>query len=225
MVVSCADSAALALLPINPGAQTDHDALTRGAIPAQAGRLNMRGDFMRTLALPIAIISALALAACEGPPGGSGPAGPQGVAGPQGPTGKQGPAGPPGPAGPQGKAGAQGPAGPQGQRGEAGPAGPPGPPGPAGPAGRLGPQGDHGLAGPPGKPGPQGERGPAGPPGPAAAATPGGLRRVEGTGKLACNNDEVLVFAVCRKSGSAAVHQGGGATCENDAVVGLCMRK
>ncbi len=153
---------------------------------------------MRALTSMIAIGAFLLLAACEGRQGSTGPAGPQGAAGPQGPTGAQGPAGPPGPAGEQGKAGAQGPAGPQGTRGEAGPPGPAGPPGAAG------------------KPGPQGERGPAG----QAAAPEGGLRRVEATGKLACNNDEVLVFAVCRDTGAAAT----AATCEG-AVTGICMRK
>jgi hypothetical protein len=156
---------------------------------------------MRTFTSMIAIGAFLLLAACEGRQGSTGPAGPQGAAGPQGPTGAQGAAGPPGPAGEQGKAGAQGPAGPQGTRGETGPAGPAGPPGPPGTAG---------------KPGPQGERGAAGP----AAAPEGGLRRVEATGKLACNNDEVLVFAVCRDTGAAAV----AGTCEG-AVTGICMRK
>src|SRR5262245_12513534 len=134
---------------------------------------SIRGIKMRALTSIVAVSALLLLAACEGRQGTTGPAGPQGAAGPQGPTGAQGPAGPPGPAGEQGKAGAQGPAGPQGVRGEAGP---------PGAAGKPGPQGDRG---------PQGERGP---PGPSAD----GLRRVEGTGKLACNNDEALVFAVCR---------------------------
>jgi collagen triple helix repeat protein len=154
---------------------------------------------MRALTSFVAISALLLLAACEGRQGSTGPAGPQGAAGPQGPTGAQGPGGPPGPAGPEGKAGAQGPAGPQGQRGEAGP---------PGAAGKPGPQGDRG---------PQGERGP---PGPSAD----GLRRVEGTGKLGCNNDEALVFAVCRDTGAAAVQQGGAATCDG-AIAGLCMRR
>jgi hypothetical protein len=151
---------------------------------------------MRALTSIVAVSGLLLLAACERAPGPAGPAGPQGAAGPQGPTGAQGPAGPPGPAGPEGKAGAQGPAGPQGVRGEAGP---PGPPGPAG------------------KPGPQGERGPAG-----AAAD--GLRRVEATGKLECAKDEVLVFAICRDTGTAALQQGGSATCDGG-VTALCMRR
>lgn len=154
---------------------------------------------MRVLTSMIAVSALLLLAACEGRQGSTGPAGPQGAAGPQGPTGGQGPAGPPGPAGPEGKAGAQGPAGPQGARGEPGPAGP---------------------AGPAGKPGPQGERGPAA----AAGAAPDGLRRVEATGKLACGNDEVLVFAVCRDTGTAAAQQGGSATCQGE-VAGICMRR
>ena len=135
---------------------------------------------MRAFTSMIAIGALLLLAACEGRQGSTGPAGPQGAAGPQGPTGAQGPAGPPGPAGEQGKAGAQGPAGPQGARGEAGP------------------RRTRRPARTAGKRRPQGERGP-----PARRRlAEGGLRRVEATGKLACNNDEVLVFAVCRDTGA-----------------------
>jgi hypothetical protein len=47
---------------------------------------------------------------------------------------------------------------------------------------------------------------------------------VEGKGKLSCNSDEALVFAICRSTGAAAVQQGGTATCEGD-VVGICMTK
>ena len=48
--------------------------------------------------------------------------------------------------------------------------------------------------------------------------------RVEANGRLACGNEEVLVFAVCRDTGAAATQQGGGATCDG-AIVGLCMRR
>jgi hypothetical protein len=51
-----------------------------------------------------------------------------------------------------------------------------------------------------------------------------GLRRVEVTSKLECNKDEVLVFAVCRNTGTAAIQQGGAATCDGT-VTGLCMRR
>lgn len=51
-----------------------------------------------------------------------------------------------------------------------------------------------------------------------------GLRRVEATGKLECNKDEVLVFAICRSTGAAALQQGGTATCDG-AATGLCMRR
>jgi hypothetical protein len=47
---------------------------------------------------------------------------------------------------------------------------------------------------------------------------------VEASGKLTCNNGEVLVFAVCRDTGVAATQQGGAASCEG-AVTGLCMRR
>jgi hypothetical protein len=81
--------------------------------------------------------------------------------------------------------------------------------------------------GPPGKPGPQGERGPPGPAGPAAPQGPAteGVRRTEGDGNLSCNDNELLAFAACRKSGQPAVLQGGRATCEGDGVVGLCVRR
>ena len=155
---------------------------------------------MRVLTSMIAISALLLLAACEGRQGSTGPAGPQGAAGPQGPTGAQGPGGPPGPAGEQGKAGAQGPAGPQGSGADR----------PAPPAS-------------PGRKASGGRRASADRPGKRVAAADG-LRRVEASGKLACNNDEVLVFAACRDTGAAAPQQGGAATCDG-AVTGLCMRR
>jgi hypothetical protein len=54
---------------------------------------------------------------------------------------------------------------------------------------------------------------------------PDGLRRVEATGKIACNENEVLAFAACRKSGQPAPQQGGSASCEGDGVVGVCVRR
>ena len=170
--------------------------------------MNQAGNDMRTLTPMIAISALLLLAGCEGSQGPAGPAGPQGTAGPQGPTGAQGAAGPPGPAGEQGKAGAQGPAGPQGTPGRG--------------SGRQ----DLPGAGPPG---PQGQP-KARAAGRARTCRSGccrrsdGLRRVEATGKLACNSDEVLAYAACRDTGTAATQQGGAATCDG-AVVGLCIRR
>jgi hypothetical protein len=176
-------------------ANADDDALTVAGLGRKL-KHQSGGDVMRALTSMIAVLALLLLAGCEGSQGPAGPAGPQGAAGPQGPTGAQGPAGPTGPAGPEGKAGAQGPAGPQGQRGEAGPAGPAGPPGPEAKSGQTA----------------------------AGGGAPDGLRRVEASGKLACDKDEVLVFAVCRDTGAAAIQQGGSATCEG-AVTGLCIRR
>jgi hypothetical protein len=56
------------------------------------------------------------------------------------------------------------------------------------------------------------------------AASADSVRRVEADGKLACNDNEVLVFAACRATGAAAAQQGGSASCEGG-VVGLCMRR
>ncbi|HZS64350.1 MAG TPA: hypothetical protein VFA53_07635 [Xanthobacteraceae bacterium] len=84
-----------------------------------------------------------------------------------------------GPVGPQGSEGKQGTAGPQGPKGEQGPAGPAGPPGPRGERGEKGDKGDRGD---------KGERGDRG------EMT---LRMVEGTGSVACNQDEVIVSAYC----------------------------
>jgi Collagen triple helix repeat (20 copies) len=131
-------------------------------------------------------------------------------------AGCEGSQGPAGPAGPQGAAGPQGPTGAQGPAGPTGPAGPEGKAGAQGPAGPQGQRGEAGLAGPAGPPGPEGK--------PAGGGASDGLRRVEATGKLACDKDEVLVFAVCRDTGAAAIQQGGSATCEG-AVTGLCMRR
>lgn len=68
----------------------------------------------------IAMITALALAACSREPGPKGDPGPQGPAGPQGAQGVQ------GVPGSQGAAGAQGPQGPQGPKGDKGDKGDPG---------------------------------------------------------------------------------------------------
>jgi hypothetical protein len=54
---------------------------------------------------------------------------------------------------------------------------------------------------------------------------PDGVRRLEAAGKLACNENEVLAFAACRKSGQPAAQQGGSASCEDDGVVGICVRR
>lgn len=153
---------------------------------------------MRILTSVIAVSALLLLTGCEGR---QGPAGPQGEAGPQGAAGPQ------GIAGPQGTQGPAGPPGPQGARGEAGP---PGPSGPPGAAGKPGPHGDRG---------PQGERGP-----PGQASGIDWLRRVEATGRLECNKDEVPVLAICRNTGLAATQQDGGAVCDGG-IVGLCMRR
>lgn len=61
----------------------------------------------------LSVVTALVLAACQGPAGLTGPAGPAG------PTGAAGPAGPAGPAGARGAAGERGPAGPAGAAGKA----------------------------------------------------------------------------------------------------------
>jgi hypothetical protein len=168
-----------------------------------------KGGVMRFLSLLVALLLLSLLSACgrsPGPAGPSGPAGPQGVAGPQGPGGAQGLPGPPGPAGPQGEAGLQGPAGPQGVRGEGGPPGPAGPKGDAGPAG------------------PKGDRGEAGPPGPTATAA---LRGFDSNGdSVTCEENEVLVSAICKNAGGPPVLQGATVRCAGSAgIVGLCMRK
>ena len=182
---------------------------------ARRSRRCSKGGVMRFLSLLVALLLLSLLSACgrsPGPAGPSGPAGPQGVAGPQGPGGAQGLPGPPGPAGPQGEAGLQGPAGPQGVRGEGGPPGPAGPKGDAGPAG---PKGDRGEAGPPGTPGP---------PGPAATAA---LRGFDSNGdSVTCEENEVLVSAICKNAGGPPVLQGATVRCAGSAgIVGLCMRK
>jgi hypothetical protein len=129
----------------------------------------------------------------------------------------EGPQGPTGPTGAQGPAGAAGPAGPAGERG------PPGPQGPAGPQGAAGPQGPAGAKGD------RGEAGAAGPPGPAGPAAPAGaanLRLVQQAGDtLACNDDEVLVSALCNEGGAPTVSQGRSAKCAANGVTGLCMRR
>jgi Collagen triple helix repeat (20 copies) len=66
----------------------------------------------------IAMITALALAACGREPGPKGDPGPQGPAGPQGAQGIQGVPGPQGPAGAQGPQGPQGPKGDKGDKGD-----------------------------------------------------------------------------------------------------------
>ena len=65
----------------------------------------------------VAVLSLLAVVACEGPVGPAGATGPRGPEGPQGPTG---------PAGNDGQTGPQGPQGPQGDDGQTGPQGPQG---------------------------------------------------------------------------------------------------
>jgi len=62
--------------------------------------------------LVLSVVTALVLAACEGPKG------PQGAPGPAGPTGAAGPAGAAGAAGARGPAGERGPAGPAGAAGK-----------------------------------------------------------------------------------------------------------
>lgn len=176
---------------------------------ARRSRRYSKGGVMRFLSLLFALLLLSACGRSPGPAGPGGPAGPQGVAGPQGPGGAQGPSGPPGPAGPQGEAGLQGPAGPQGVRGEGGPPGPAGPKGDAGPAG---PKGDRG------------EAGPSGPPGPAATAA---LRGFDSNGdSVTCEENEVLVSAICKNTGGPPVLQGATVRCAGSAgIVGLCMRK
>lgn len=73
---------------------------------------------MRTHAVAVAVVVALAGCSSAGDPG---PAGPAGATGPQGAQGAT---------GPQGATGATGPQGPQGWPGLTGPTGPQGPPGP-----------------------------------------------------------------------------------------------
>src|SRR6202011_3992997 len=177
---------------------------------ARRSRRYSKEGVMRFLSLLFALLLLSACGRSPGPAGPGGPAGPQGVAGPQGPGGAQGPSGPPGPAGPQGEAGLQGPAGPQGVRGEGGPPGPAGPKGDAGPAG---PKGDRGEAGPPGPPGP---------PAPAATAA---LRGFDSNGdSVTCEENEVLVSAICTNAGGPPVLQGATVRCAGSAgIVGLCM--
>jgi hypothetical protein len=139
--------------------------------------------------------------------------------------------GPQGAPGPTGPAGAQGAPGPQGPAGPAGAQGAPGPQGPAGPAGAQGSAGQQGPAGPQGMRGERGERGPdgqAGPPGPRGE--PGqasALRHVEGPGDtIACNEDEVLVSAICKEGPATVQGTATGAKCGTaTGIVGLCMRK
>jgi Collagen triple helix repeat (20 copies) len=69
---------------------------------------------MQKLTAAVALVAALALAACGRDPGPKGDPGPQGPAGPQGAQGIQ------GVPGPQGAVGAQGPQGPQGPKGDKG---------------------------------------------------------------------------------------------------------
>ena len=195
--------------PRTPKKSASEKCLSHGA---RRSRRYSKGGVMRFLSLLFALLLLSACGRSPGPAGPSGPAGPQGVSGPQGPGGAQGPPGPPGPAGPQGEAGLQGPAGPQGVRGEGGPPGPAGPKGDPGPAG---PKGDRGEAGPPGSPGP---------PGPAATAA---LRGFDSNGdSVTCEENEVLVSAICKNAGGPPVLQGATVRCAGSAgIVGLCMRK
>jgi hypothetical protein len=192
--------------PRTPKKSASEKCLSHGA---RRSRRYSKGGVMRFLSLLVALLLLSACGRSPGPAGPAGPAGPQGVAGPQGSAGAQGPSGPPGPAGPQGEAGLQGPAGPQGVRGEAGPPGPAGPKGDAGPAG---PKGDRSEAGPPG------------PPGPAATAA---LRGFDSSGdSVTCEENEVLVSAICKNAGGPPVLQGATVRCAGSAgIVGLCMRK
>ncbi len=150
---------------------------------------------MRKQILLVAIFgAALALAACEGPPGPAGQPGAKGDAGPRGAQGAQ------------GVAGAKGDQGPPGPQGAAGPAGPPGPPGAKGEAGLQGP------------PGPKGDAGAAGPPGPAGTAGAAGaagakIRQLAcSDASCSCETGEIVVAAFC-PSGAPAVTNERQASC------------
>jgi hypothetical protein len=89
-------------------------------------------------------------------------------------------------------------------------AGPAGPQGERGPAGPPGPKGDTGAAGPQGPRGEKGDKGERGEPGPAGSA----FRVVTSPNASAgCNNDEVMLSAMCVGTSSPLIASENGARC------------
>lgn len=93
----------------------------------------------------------------------------------------------------EGEKGAKGDPGKDGAKGEQGI------PGPTGPTGAAGPAGAMGAAGAPGATGPAGPQGASGDPG-----APGTTFRILKGGGVACNENEVIVAALCIKDGSTS---------------------